>query len=148
MVAYGHAHPRAVGCVVADPVEDESVDGEYAARRHGHGDGLLQNAARLDPILFVDIVQHLDSGEQMGAGHNKSAAIVQCRFLEVEEHRNQTAAPLYAVAMEFAFVGLSEIEGGVVVAVLDDFDIGSKEGLEGVEQRGMGCRLAENGVSI
>ncbi len=132
--------------VGADAVEDEAVDEQHAAGGHGHGNSLVDNTGIDDPGLLVDVVQVVDAGQQVGTGYELGAAVVEVGFFEVEDDGGQRLGPLGDVAVEAVGVLGSEVEGGVIVAVFDDFDIGAQDGFERVEDREAGGDLAEDGV--
>ncbi len=99
-VADGHAH-AGVGCVVgADAVEDEAVDEQHAAGGHGHGNSLVDNAGIDDPGLLVDVVQVVDARQQVGAGYELGAAVVEVGFFQVEDDGGQRLGPLGDVAVK------------------------------------------------
>lgn len=145
-VANGHAHAGIGGVVGADAVEDETIDEQHAPRGHGHGNRLSYNAGIYDPGLPVDVVQVVEAGQQVRTGDELGAAVIEMGFFEVENDRGQWLAPLSDVAVEVVGIFRCQVEGGVVVAVFDNFDVGAKDGFQGVEDGRTGGDSPEEGI--
>ena len=130
MVANRHAHARVVGVVFACAVDDHAVDCEHPTCWHRNGECLAQNI--VCPACIVNRCG--DAGEVMRSGYNAGASIFEGGFFEVKNDRKNIACPLLDIAMKIrAFVVLCCAQGRVVVAVGEDFDIGSQKRFEWVE---------------
>ena len=70
--------------------------------------------------------------------------IFQRRLLQVENHRRQPLSPLHDIAVEVVAALGGDIQGGVVVAVLDNFDMGSPKRLQRIQHLRAGRHLAED----
>ena len=96
----------------------------------GTGSALAQNIAC--PVCIVNRCG--DAGEVMRSGYNAGTSIFKGGFFEVKDDGVDVARPLPDIAVEIrAFVVIRRAQGGVVVAVGEDFDIGSQERFERVE---------------
>ena len=58
-------------------------------------------------------------------------------FFQVEDDGGQRLGPLGDIAVEAVGVFGREVEGSVIVAIFDDFDIGAQDGFEGIEDCGL-----------
>ena len=71
----------------------------------------------------------------MRSGYNAGASIFEGGFFEVKDDGVDVARPLSDIAVKIrAFVVLCRAQGGVVVAVGEDFDVGSQKRFEWVER--------------
>ena len=131
MIAYCHAHARVVGVVFACAVDDHAVDCEHSTCWHRYGKCLAQNI--VCPFCIVNRCG--GAGEVMRSGNDTGASIFEGGFFEVKDDGVDVARPLSDIAMEIcAFVVRCCAQGGVVVAVGEDFDIGSQKRFEWVER--------------
>src|SRR5262249_22187199 len=86
--------------------------------------------------------------QQMRARNNPGTAVFDGCLLQIEENREDRARPLQHIPMQVVASVPGQSQGGVIMAIGEEFDMGSEESFQRLENLRAGERLAKRSPPI